>query len=398
MSTSTGDAAGWRLNTRLVRGGTVRSQHGETSEAMYLTSGYVYERAEVAEARFKGEDDGYIYSRYGNPTVRMFEERMMLLEGAEEGRATASGMAAVNLSLMSQLKAGDHVVAARALFGSCLVIVQEFLPRFGIEVTLVDGADLDQWRAAIRTNTACAFLESPSNPGLELVDIRAVAEMLHEVGARLIVDNVFATPILQNPLALGADIVVYSATKHIDGQGRAMGGIVLCDAEFCERHLVPYYRHTGPSMSPFNAWVMLKGLETLDLRVARHCENATELAHFLHNHPEVESVRFPGLPDHPQYALAQAQMKGPGSVVTFAIRGDKRRAFRVLNALRIVNISNNLGDARSLITHPATTTHQRLTPEERAHLGISDRLVRISVGLEDIEDIKEDIDQALAAA
>ena len=296
MSTSTGDAAGWRLNTRLVRGGTVRSQHGETSEAMYLTSGYVYERAEVAEARFKGEDDGYIYSRYGNPTVRMFEERMMLLEGAEEGRATASGMAAVNLSLMSQLKAGDHVVAARALFGSCLMIVQEFLPRFGIEVTLVDGADLDQWRAAIRPGTACAFLESPSNPGLELVDIRAVAEMLHEVGARLIVDNVFATPILQNPLALGADIVVYSATKHIDGQGRAMGGIVLCDAEFCERHLVPYYRHTGPSMSPFNAWVMLKGLETLELRVARHCENATELAHFLHNHPEVESVRFRACP------------------------------------------------------------------------------------------------------
>lgn len=403
MSTGTDNQQGngtdnWRLKTRLVRGGTVRSQHGETSEAMYMTSGYVYQRAEDAEARFKGEDDGYIYSRYGNPTVRMFEERMVLLEGAEDARATASGMAAVNTSLMCQLKAGDHVVAARALFGSCLMIVQNFLPRFGIEVTLVDGADLDQWRAAIRSETACAFLESPSNPGLELVDIQAVADLLHEVGARLIVDNVFATPILQQPMEFGADIVIYSATKHIDGQGRAMGGIILCDSEFCEEQLVPYYRHTGPSMSPFNAWVMLKGLETLELRVARHCENATELAHFLHNHPEIDTVRFPGLPDHPQYELAQAQMKGPGTVVTFELRGDKAHAFRVLNNFKIINISNNLGDAKSLVTHPATTTHQRLTPKERAHLGISDRMVRISVGLEDIDDIKEDIDQALAAA
>ena len=402
MSTTTdnqanNEATNWRLNTRLVRGGTVRSQHGETSEAMFMTSGYVYDRAEDAEARFKGLDDGYIYSRYGNPTVRMFEERMVLLEGAEDARATASGMAAVNASLMCQLKAGDHVVAARALFGSCLMIIQNFLPRYGIEVTLVDGADLDQWRAAIKPQTVCAFLESPSNPGLEMVDIRAVADLLHEVGARLIVDNVFATPILQQPLALGADIVVYSATKHIDGQGRAMGGIVLCDAEFCEEFLVPFYRHTGPSMSPFNAWVMLKGLETLEVRITRHCENATNLAHFLHNHPEIESVRFPGLPDHPQYELAQKQMKGPGTVVSFELRGDKERAFRLLNNLKIINISNNLGDSKSLVTHPATTTHQRLTPEERAHLGISDSFVRISVGLEDIEDIKEDIDQALAS-
>jgi O-succinylhomoserine sulfhydrylase len=327
----------------------------------------------------------------------MFEERMMLLEGAEDARATASGMAAVNASLMCQLKAGDHVVAARALFGSCLMIIQSFLPRYGIEVTLVDGTDLDQWRAAIKPKTVCAFLESPSNPGLEMVDIRAVADLLHEVGARLIVDNVFATPILQQPLALGADIVVYSATKHIDGQGRAMGGIVLCDTAFCKEFLVPFYRHTGPSMSPFNAWVMLKGLETLELRVKRHCENATDLAHFLHNHPEIDSVRFPGLPDHPQYELAQKQMKGPGTVVSFELRGDKERAFRLLNNLKIINISNNLGDAKSLITHPATTTHYRLTPEERAHLGISDRFVRISVGLEDIDDIKEDIDQALAS-
>ena len=388
----------WRRNTRLVRGGTVRSQHGETSEAMYMTSGYVYDRAEDAEARFRGEDDGYIYSRYGNPTVRMFEERMMLLEGAEEARATASGMAAVNAALMCQLKAGDHVVAARALFGSCLMIIQKFLPRYGIDITLVDGADLEQWQAAIRPNTVCAFLESPSNPGLELVDLRAVADLLHEVGARLIVDNVFATPILQQPMEFGADIVIYSATKHIDGQGRAMGGIVLCDAEFCEEYLVPFYRHTGPSLSPFNAWVMLKGLETLELRVARHCDNATELANFLHNHPEVDNVRFPGLPGHPQYELAQAQMKGPGTVVSFELRRDKDHAFRVLNGLKMINISNNLGDSKSLITHPATTTHLRLTPEERAHLGISDRFVRISVGLEDIEDIKEDIDQALATA
>lgn len=402
MSTTTDNkansgSANWRMNTQLVHGGTVRSQHGETSEAMFMTSGYVYDRAEDAEARFKGQDDGYIYSRYGNPTVRMFEERMMLLEGAEDARATASGMAAVNASLMCQLKAGDHVVAARALFGSCLMIIQSFLPRYGIEVTLVDGTDLDQWRAAIKPKTVCAFLESPSNPGLEMVDIRAVADLLHEVGARLIVDNVFATPILQQPLALGADIVVYSATKHIDGQGRAMGGIVLCDTAFCEEFLVPFYRHTGPSMSPFNAWVMLKGLETLELRVKRHCENATDLAHFLHNHPEIDSVRFPGLPDHPQYELAQKQMKGPGTVVSFELRGDKERAFRFLNNLKIINISNNLGDAKSLITHPATTTHYRLTPEERAHLGISDRFVRISVGLEDIDDIKEDIDQALAS-
>ncbi|MDA0262028.1 MAG: O-succinylhomoserine sulfhydrylase [Proteobacteria bacterium] len=391
------ETADWRLNTRLVRGGTVRSQHGETSEALFMTSGYVYTCAEEAEARFRGTDDGYIYSRYGNPTVRMFEERMMLLEGAEDARATASGMAAVNAALMCQLKAGDHVVAARALFGSCLMIIQSFLPRYGIEITLVDGADLDQWRAAIRPETVCAFLESPSNPGLELVDIPAVAELLNAVGARLIVDNVFATPILQKPLELGADIVVYSTTKHIDGQGRAMGGIVLCDAEFCEKLLVPYYRHTGPSMSPFNAWVMLKGLETLELRIARHCENATKLADFLSTHAEVQAVRFPGLPNHPQYALAQKQMKGPGTVVSFELGGDKQRAFRFLNSLRMVNISNNLGDAKSLMTHPATTTHYRLTPEERAQLGISDSFVRISVGLEDVEDIKEDLDQALRA-
>ena len=398
-SNSQGNGAeNWRLRTRLVHGGTVRSQHGETSEAMYVTSGYVYDRAEDAEARFKGEDDGYIYSRFGNPTVRMFEERMMLLEGAEDARATASGMAAVNAALMCQLSAGDHVVAARALFGSILSILQGYLPRYGIEVTLVDGADLDQWRAAIQPNTKCAFIESPSNPGLELVDIRAVADIVHDVGARLIVDNVFATPILQQPLALGADIVVYSATKHIDGQGRALGGIVLSDSAFCQEHLIQYCRHTGPSMSPFNAWVMLKGLETLELRIARHCENATGLAHFLHNHPGVENVRFPGLPDHPQYELAQTQMKGPGTVVSFEVRGDKTKVFKVLNSLKIINISNNLGDSKSLVTHPATTTHMRLAPEERAHLGISDRFVRISVGLEDIDDLKEDVDQALAAA
>jgi len=388
----------WRAQTQLVHGGGVRSHHGETSEALYLTSGYVYDNAETAEARFKGTDDGFIYSRYGNPTVGMFEDRMILLEGAKAARATSSGMAAVNAALMCQLKAGDHVVAARALFGSCLYIIDQILPRFGVQVTLVDGADLDQWRRAVRGGTVCAFIETPSNPGLEIIDVRAVADLLHAVGAKLIVDNVFATPILQKPLKLGADIVVYSATKHIDGQGRAMGGIVLADAAFVNDKLVPYLRHTGPSLSPFNAWVLLKGLETLDLRVARHCDNATQVAHFLDRQSGVANVRFPALASHPQHNLARTQMSGPGSVVTFEVDGGKERAFRFLNRLRLARISNNLGDAKSLVTHPATTTHQRLTPEQRAHLGISDRMVRLSVGLEDVEDIKDDLAQALAAA
>lgn len=390
-------ADAWRQATRLVRGGTMRSALGETCEGLFVTSGYVYENAEQAEARFKGEADGFIYSRFGNPTVSMLEERMALLEGAEAARATASGMAAVNASILAQVRAGDHVVGAKALFGSCRYILDEILPRFGVEVTLVDGTDLDQWEAAVRKDTVCAFLETPSNPGLEIIDLERVTEIVHDVGAKLIVDNVFATPLLQRPMAFGADIVVYSATKHIDGQGRTMGGVVLSDQAFCDEYLTPFLRHTGPAMSPFNAWILLKSLETLPLRVAQHCEQALEVANFLHNQHGLERVLYPGLPTHPQHALAQTQMSGNGSVVAFDIVGGKERAFRFLNALKLIDISNNLGDSKSLITHPATTTHQRLTPGERAELGISDRMVRLSVGLEDVDDIKEDIARALAA-
>ena len=388
----------WRQATRLVRGGTQRSEFGETCEGLFLTSGYVYDNAEQAEARFKGEVGGFIYSRFSNPTVSMLEERMALLEGAEAARATASGMAAVNASILAQVRAGDHVVGAKALFGSCRYILDEILPRFGVEVTLVDGTDLDQWEAAMRKDTVCAFLETPSNPGLEIIDLERVTEIVHSVGARLIVDNVFATPLLQQPLTYGADIVVYSATKHIDGQGRTMGGVVLSDQAFCDEYLTPFLRHTGPAMSPFNAWILLKGLETLPLRVTHHCKQALEVANFLHNQHGLERVLYPGLPSHPQHTLAQTQMSGNGSIVAFDIVGGKESAFRFLNALKLIDISNNLGDSKSLITHPATTTHQRLAPEERAELGISDSMVRLSVGLEDVEDIKEDIAQALASA
>ncbi|SLN25761.1 O-succinylhomoserine sulfhydrylase [Oceanibacterium hippocampi] len=395
--TSDGDRAAqnWRPATRLIRGGTHRSPHGETSEALFMTSGYVYDSPEAAEARFKGEETGFIYSRYANPTVAMFEERMALLEGAEAGRATASGMAAVNAALLSQVRAGDHVVASRALFGSCLYIVEDLLPRFGVETTLVDGTDLDQWRRAVRPETVAAFIETPSNPMLEIIDIPAVAEIVHSVGARLVVDNVFATPMLQRPLALGADVVVYSATKHIDGQGRALGGIILASEEFCETHLKSFLRHTGPAISPFNAWLMLKGLETLDLRVARHCQNAARVAAFLKGHKGVARVLYAGDPDHPQADLAARQMSAGGTMVAIEVTGGKAGAFAFLDRLGLIDISNNLGDAKSLVTHPATTTHQRLTPEERARLGISDGLVRLSVGLEDAEDLIEDLDQAL---
>jgi len=385
----------WRPATRMVRGGIRRSAHGETNEAMFVTSGFVYDNAADAEARFKGEIDGFIYSRFGNPTVAMFESRLALLEGAEACMATSTGMAAVYASLMSQLRVGDHVVASRALFGSCLYIVSDLLPRYGFDVTLVDGTDLDQWRDAFRLETRCAFLETPSNPGLEIVDLKAVAEMAHAVDARLVVDNVFSTPLLQPALKFGADIVVYSATKHIDGQGRCMGGAVLSSEAFVKEELLPYLRHTGPSLSPFNAWVLLKGLETLELRVERMCANALKLASFLENHDAVERVLFPGLQSHPQHALAMRQMSAGGSVVTFSIAGGKRAAFEFLDRLCLVDISNNLGDAKSLITHPATTTHQRLKSEERSALGIGDGMVRLSVGLEDVQDIQDDLFQAL---
>ncbi|MFN4312024.1 MAG: O-succinylhomoserine sulfhydrylase [Ferrovibrio sp.] len=394
----------WRPATRLVRGGTVRSGFGETSEAIFMTSGFCYDSAESAEARFRNEQPGFVYSRFGNPTVEMFEQRMALLEGAQAARATASGMAAVNAALMCQLKAGDEVVSARAVFGSCRYIVEELLPRFGIRTHLIDGTDLSAWEQAINPRTRAVFLETPSNPTLEVIDLPAVAELAHRVGARVVVDNVFATPLLQKPLQLGADIVVYSATKHIDGQGRCLGGVVLGSQDFVTNELTPYLRHTGPALSPFNAWVMLKGLETLELRVSRQVENASRLADALAGHPglaapaNAPALLYPGRADHPQHALAMRQMSAGGNMLALRVRGGKAGAFRMLNALELVDISNNLGDSKSLITHPATTTHQRLSPEERARLGIGEDLLRLSVGLEDWRDLLEDLRQALEKA
>ncbi len=386
----------WRPQTEMVRGGLTRSGFDETSEALYLTSGYVYTSAEEAEAAFKGDKERFVYSRYANPTVSMFEERLRLLEGAEACRATASGMSAVFASLMAQLKAGDRVVASRALFGSCQYIIAELLPRYGIESVLVDGTDLKAWEEALAPGTRAVFLETPSNPTLEVIDIQAVSELAHAAGATVIVDNVFATPALQRPLALGADIVVYSATKHIDGQGRTMGGAILCSEAFIKDHLQMFYRHTGPTMSPFSAWVMVKGLETLELRVERHCASALKVAEFLEGQSGVTKVLYPGLASHPQAELARRQMGGGSTLVAFEVAGGKARAFRMLNALATIDISNNLGDSKSLITHPATTTHQRLKPEERAELGIGDGLLRLSVGLEDPADLIEDLEQALS--
>ena len=387
----------WSPETVLVHGGTLRSQFGETSEAMFLTQSFVYDTAEQAEARFKDEDPGFIYSRFSNPTTGMFEERMRQLEGAEAARATATGMAAVTSALLCFLKAGDHIVAARAMFGSCLYVAQDLCPRFGIACTLVDGRDTAAWQRAIRPNTRALFFETPANPTLDLVDIAAVSEIAHAAGALVIVDNVFATPLMQKPLKLGADIVVYSATKHIDGQGRCLGGVILCSQQFLKDHLHTFLRQTGPALSPFNAWVLLKGLETLPLRVRAQSETAAKLADHLAGQPGLK-VLYLGRPDYPQAALAKRQMSGFGTLVTFEIGGGKAAAFRFLNALKLIRISNNLGDAKSLITHPPTTTHQRLKPEARAELGISDGMVRLSVGLEAHADLVADIDQALAAS
>lgn len=387
-----------RPATQLVHGGGVRSQFGELSEALFLTQSFAYPTMEAAEARFKGDDPGFIYSRFSNPTVAMFEQRMCLLEGAEAARATASGMAAVTASLLAQLRAGDHVVSARALFGSCLYIVENLLPQLGISTTLVDGADLAAWKGAIRKETKLLFLESPTNPGLDIYDLQAIADIAHNAGARLVVDNVFATPMLQKPFAFGADVVVYSATKHIDGQGRCLGGIILASKALIEENVHNFLRQTGPAMSPFNAWVMLKGLETLPLRVAQQTVNATKIADFLADQAGISRVIYPFRADHPQAALARRQMTGGGTLVSFDVAGGKAAAFRLANALDVVTISNNLGDAKSLITHPATTTHQRLTPEARAALGIGDGMLRLSVGLEDADDLIEDLAIGLAAA
>ncbi|MDE2364057.1 MAG: O-succinylhomoserine sulfhydrylase [Hyphomicrobiales bacterium] len=398
MSASDTPARKLRPATRLVHGGAMRSQFGETSEAMFLTQGFVYDSAEAAEARFKNLEPGFVYSRFSNPTVAMFEERMALLEGAEAARATASGMAAVTAAMMSLLRAGDHAVAARALFGSCLYIMEEWLPRFGVETTLVDGTDLDAWRAAMRPNTKVCLIESPTNPQLEILDIAAIAEITHRAGAKLVVDNVFATPLLQQPFDLGADLVVYSTTKHIDGQGRCLGGCILASKEIIDGSVHNVLRQTGPSLSPFNAWVMLKGLETLPLRVGQQNANAARVADALAALPGVARVLYPFRDDHPQAALARRQMSGGGTVVALELAGGKAAAFRFANALQVVKISNNLGDAKSLVTHPATTTHQRLTPEARAKMGISEGLLRLSVGLEDADDLIEDVTIAAKAA
>ncbi|MGI9484672.1 MAG: O-succinylhomoserine sulfhydrylase [Geminicoccaceae bacterium] len=385
----------WHSRTQAIHGGCNRSQFGENAEALFLTSGFRYRQAEDAADRFADRQDGYTYSRLGNPTVRCFEERLALLEGAEEAAATATGMAAVNASLMSGLKAGDRVVAARCLFGSCNYVLTEILPRFGIDVVLVDGRDLDAWENALSRETSMVFFETPGNPTLELIDIEAVSDLAHKAGAKVIVDNVFATPILQKPLELGADIVAYSATKHIDGQGRCLGGAVICTADYRKDVLQPYLKHTGPTLSPFNAWVLMKGLETLELRVREQCRTASEVARFLEQHHAVESVIYPGLESHAQHDLAKHQMSAFGSLVAFRIGGDQQRAFDVMNRLRLIAISNNLGDAKSLITHPTTTTHQRLSGDERTELGITDDLMRLSVGLEHAEDLMQDLDQAL---
>jgi O-succinylhomoserine sulfhydrylase len=391
------DPKSWRPATKLVRAGLDRSAHSETAEALYLTSGFVYDDAAQAEATFRNEIAHYQYSRFGNPTVSMFEARMAALEGAEACRATATGMAAVHAALLSHVKCGDRVVASRALFGSCHWIVSTLLPRYGVETAFVDGPDLAQWKAALSKPTAAVLLESPSNPCLEIIDIGAVSDLAHAAGAIVIVDNVFATPMLQSPLQLGADVVMYSATKHLDGQGRVLGGAVLGRRKWVDETLQPFIRNTGPSISAFNAWVLLKGMETLALRVDAMCRGAARIADFLAGRPEISRILYPGRPDHPQHALAMRQMKGGGTLVAFDVAGGKAASFRFIDALRLIDIANNLGDTKSMVTHPATTTHMRIGPEERARLNINDGTVRLSVGLEDPDDLIEDLAQALDA-
>jgi O-succinylhomoserine sulfhydrylase len=385
----------YRPETTLVHGGTLRSQFNEMSEALFLTQGYIYESAEACEARFSGKIPGYVYSRYSNPTMAMFEQRMALFEGAEAARSTATGMAAVTTALMGQVKAGDHIVAAKALFGSCRWVIEEWLGRFGVTSTLVDGADLRQWKNAVTKNTKVFFMETPTNPTLEVYDIEAVADIAHNAGATLTVDNVFATPLYQSPLKLGADCVVYSATKHIDGQGRVLGGCILASEKFIMDNVHQLIRQTGPSLSPFNAWVLLKGLETLPVRVERQTQNATAVAEALAGHKKLTRLIYPGRKDHPQADVVAKQMKAGSTLVSFEIKGGKEGAFRFLNGLKLTGITNNLGDSKSLITHPTTTTHQRLTPEQRAELGIGDGLVRFSAGLEHQDDLIEDLLTAL---
>ncbi|NYE95687.1 O-succinylhomoserine sulfhydrylase [Psychromicrobium silvestre] len=388
-------ATEWAADTQAVRGGLDRTGFFETSEAIFVNSGFVYDSAEAAERAFTGEDERFVYSRYGNPTVATFQERLRLLEGTEACFATASGMSAVFVALGALLAAGDRVVASRSLFGSCFVILNEILPRWGVETVFVDGPDLEQWKEALSVPTQAVFFESPSNPMQEIVDIRAVCELAHAAGAKVVADNVFATPLLQSCIELGADVVVYSGTKHIDGQGRVMGGAILGSKEFIDGPVKQLMRHTGPALSSFNAWVLTKGLETLALRVNHSSASALALAEFLEQQPQVEWVKYPLLPSHPQHELAATQMKAGGTVLTFALAGGKAEAFALLNALKVIDISNNLGDSKSLITHPATTTHRAMGPEGRAAIGLSDGVVRLSVGLEDLTDLRGDLEQAL---
>lgn len=383
------------LETKMIRGGTLRSNFGETSEAIFMNSGFTYNSAEIAESRFNGEEPGFVYSRYLNPTLKMLEDRLCLLENAPAACVMASGMAAVFGSIMCQIKAGDHFIASRALFGSCFYIATKILPNFGIDVTLVDGTNLDEFKKAFKANTKVVFIESPSNPNLDLVDIKAVADLCKSHNAKLIVDNIFASALIQKPLELGADVVVYSTTKHMDGQGRSLGGAVLGSEEFIKEVLLPFHRHTGPALSPFNAWVVLQALETFPLRIERHCANAMKVAEFLESHPQVKRVIYPGLKSHPQYEIAQKQMSNGGALIAFELKGDKKSAFKFMNNLKIIDISNNLGDAKSLITHPATTTHSNMTPEQRAEIGINDSMCRLSVGLENVGDLISDLEMAL---
>jgi O-succinylhomoserine sulfhydrylase len=387
----------WEIPTKLIRGGLARTPYGETAEALFLTQSFVYDSAEQADARFAGREPGFVYSRYANPTTRMFEERLALLEGAEACRTTASGMAAVATALIGLLKAGDHIVASRAMFGSCRWIITQLLGRYGVESTLVNGPDLDAWRAAVRPNTRAMFMETPANPLLEVIDIQAVAAIAREAGAKLVVDNVFATPLFQKPLQLGADVVVYSATKHIDGQGRVLGGAILGEAKLLDEAYRDFLRHTGPALSPFNAWVLLKGMETLDLRVRRQTETAAALADRMADHPKTRRVFYPLRPDHPQYETARRQMSGGSNLVALDL-GSQAAAFNFLDALQIVDISNNLGDAKSMATHPSTTTHRSVSEEERVAIGLTDGCVRLSVGLEGLADLWRDIERALRAA
>ena len=387
-----------RQNTLLVRGGTKRSNHKETSEAIFLTSGFVYDSAEEAEARFKGELPGYLYGRYANPTNTMLEERLAALDGAQVCRLAASGMAAVQAALLASVRAGDHIVAGKALFSSCRYIIETLLPRYGVEFTLVEGANTQAWADAVKPNTKAFFLESPANPTLEISDIKSIADIAHKAGARLIVDNAFATPLLQKPLELGADVIVYSLTKHCDGQGRVLAGAILGDEKWVTEELDPILRHTGPAMSPFVAWVVLKGMETLSLRVDRMCDNAQKIADLIGSHEAVNYVRYPTRKDHPQHELAMSQMKNGGTIVAFELKGGKDGAYKFLNALEIIDISNNLGDAKSLATHPSTTTHKLFEADVQAELGVTQGLIRLSVGIEDIDDLLEDVKHALDKA